>query len=130
MMLSFAVSGTLLSLKGKNITVSAPVTAVLVGKSQGSGQAPYLVCLGSDNRWYVATTSDVVELYAELPRVEVPPDILPPPEMPLKPGQSRRGNEQTFAIAQCIPDTEESAYMSPEVAEQLSRVTAVQEQLE
>ncbi|QSJ18526.1 RNA helicase [Nostoc sp. UHCC 0702] len=130
MMLSFAVSGTLLSLKGKNITVPSPVTAVLVGKSPGSGEAPYLVCLGSDNRWYVATTSDVVELHAELPRVEVPEDIFPPPEMPIKPGQSRRGNEQTFAIAQCIPDTPESGYMSPEVAEQLSRLTAVQEQLE
>jgi len=42
-----------------------------------------LVCLGHDNRWYVATTGDVVDLYAELPRVEVPPDVLPPPEMPL-----------------------------------------------
>jgi superfamily II RNA helicase len=130
MMLGFAVSGTLLSLKGKNITVSTPVTAVLVGKSPGSGQAPYLVCLGLDNRWYVATTGDVVDLYAELPRVEVPADLLPPPEMPLKPGQSRRGDQQTFAIAQRIPDPEEILRLPPEVVEQLSRVTAVQEQIE
>nr|WP_230966533.1 RNA helicase [Nostoc sp. NZL] len=130
MMLGFAVSGTLLSLKGKNITVSSPVTAVLVGKSPGSGQAPYLVCLGHDNRWYVATTGDVVDLYAELPRIEVPPDLLPPPEMPLKPGQSRRGNAETFAIAARIPDPLESLHLAPEVAEQLSRTAAVQEQLE
>ncbi|MEH2061898.1 MAG: RNA helicase [Nostoc sp.] len=130
MMLDFAVSGTLLSLKGKNIMVSSPVTAVLVGKSPGSGQAPYLVCLGHDNRWYVATTGDVVDLYAELPRIEVPPDVLPPPEMPLKPGQSRRGNEGSFAIAVRIPDPIESLHLAPEVAEQLSRLTAVQEQLE
>jgi superfamily II RNA helicase len=130
MMLGFAVSGTLLSLKGKNITVSTPVTAVLVGKSPGSGQAPYLVCLGLDNRWYVATTGDVVDLYAELPRVEVPADLLPPPEMPLKPGQSRRGDQQTFAIAQRIPDTGDISHLAPEVVEQLSRLTAVEEQIE
>ncbi|MFN6567368.1 RNA helicase [Dendronalium sp. ChiSLP03b] len=130
MMLSFAVAGTLLSLKGKNITAPSPVPAVLVGKTTDSGQAPYLVCLGSDNRWYVVTSTDVTDLYAELPRVEVPPEILPPPEMPLKPGQSRRGNEETFAIAQRIPNPGESLYMPPEVAEQLSRTAAVQEQLE
>ncbi|MBD2448379.1 RNA helicase [Nostoc sp. FACHB-152] len=130
MMLGFAVSGTLLSLKGKNITVSTPVPAVLVGKSPGSGQAPYLICLGQDNRWYVATTADVVNLYAQLPRIDVPADILPPPEMPFKPGQSRRGNEQSAAIAKLIPDETESLNLPPEVAEQLSRVTAVQEQLE
>ncbi|MDZ8082203.1 MAG: RNA helicase [Nostoc sp. DcaGUA01] len=130
MMLGFAVSGTLLSLKGKNIPVSTPVTAVLVGKTPGSGEDPYLVCLGHDNRWYVATTGDVVDLYAELPRVEVPPEVLPPAEMPLKPGQSLVGGQETFAIATQIPNAVESLYMAPEVAEQLSRVTAIQEQLE
>ncbi|MBH8555533.1 RNA helicase [Nostocaceae cyanobacterium CENA357] len=130
MMLSFAVSGTLLSLKGKHITVPSPITAVLVGKTPDSVELPYLVCLGCDNRWYVATTEDVVDLYAELPRVEVPPEVLPPSEMSFQPGQSRRGNELTLAIAQRIPDPGESLYMPPEVAEQLSRVTAVQEQLE
>ncbi|MBE9008263.1 RNA helicase [Fortiea sp. LEGE XX443] len=130
MMLGFAVSGTLLSLKGKNITVSTPITAMLVGKSPGLGQAPYFVCLGQDNRWYVATTVDVVDLYAELPRIDVPPEILPPPEMQFKPGQSYRGNEQTAAIAQHIPNPGESLHLPPEVVEQLSRVTAVEEQIE
>ncbi len=130
MMLTFAVSGTLLGLKGKNITVSSPVTAVLVGKTQGSGHSPYLVCLGRDNRWYVATTADVVDLYAELPRLDVPASLLPPAEMPLKPGQSRRGNEEAGAIAQQIPEPEESIRMPPEVTEQLRRVAALQEQLE
>lgn len=130
MMLSFAVAGTLLSLKGKNITAPSPVTAVLVEKTAGFEGTTYLVCLGSDNRWYVVTTTDVVDLYAELPRVEVSPEILPPPEMPFKPGQSRRGSEETFAIAGRIPNPGESVYMPPEVAEQLSRTAAVQEQLE
>ncbi|WP_414562936.1 MULTISPECIES: DEAD/DEAH box helicase [unclassified Anabaena] len=130
MMLSFAVSGTLLSLKGKNIAVSAPITAVLVGKTPGGGEAPYLVCLGQDNRWYVVTTGDVIDLYAELPRIEIPEHILPPPDLNLKPGQSLRGSEETFAIAQQIPQPQGSLYMPPEVAEQLSRVAAIQEQLE
>ncbi len=131
MMLNFAVPGTLLSLKGKNITVTTPVTAVLVAKSQGSGQLPYLVCLGKDNRWYVATIADVVDLYAELPRIDVPGDLLPPAEMPLKPGQWRRGNDQTAAIAKQIPEAGESFHAPPaEVAAQLSTVAALQEQLE
>ncbi|MBD2666042.1 hypothetical protein B6N60_04992 [Richelia sinica FACHB-800] len=130
MMLNFAVAGTLLSLKGKNITVPTPVTTVLVAKSPSSGQSPYLVCLGQDNRWYVATIGDVVDLYAELPRINVPEDMLPPPEMPLKPGQGRRGNEQSALIAQSIPKPDDSLHLPPEVQTQLSRVTAVQEQLE
>ncbi|MBW4561718.1 MAG: RNA helicase [Mojavia pulchra JT2-VF2] len=130
MMLDFAVSGTLVSLKGKHITVPSPITAVLVGKSPGSGETTYLVCLGRDNRWYVATTEDIVDLYAELPRVDVPPEILPPDDLPIKPGQARRGSEETATIAQLIPDPGESLHLPPEVAEQLSRVTAVQEQLE
>ncbi|WP_017319053.1 DEAD/DEAH box helicase [Mastigocladopsis repens] len=130
MMLDFAVSGTLLSLKSKNFTMPAPITAVLVGKTPGSGQTCYLVCLGRDNRWYVTTASDVMDLYAELPRIDVPAELLPPAEMPLKRGQSLLGNEETAAIAQQIPDPSEAAYMAPEVAEQLSRVVAVQEQLE
>jgi superfamily II RNA helicase len=130
MMLGFAVSGTLLGLKGKNIIVTTPVTAVLVGQTIGAGEAHNLVCLGRDNRWYVANVADVVDLYAELPRVEVPPQILPPPDLLLKPGQSRRGNEETAAVAQQIPNPEESLYVPPEVAQQESRVHAVQAQLE
>ncbi|OUL23915.1 DEAD/DEAH box helicase [Nostoc sp. T09] len=130
MMLGFAVSGTLLSLKGKNITVPSPVSAVLIGKSPDSEQTSYLVCLGRDNRWYVATTEDIVDLYAELPRIDVPPEILPPSDLLFKPGQIRRGDEQTATVAQQIPESGEPLYMPPEVAEQLSRLTAVQEQLE
>jgi superfamily II RNA helicase len=130
MLLGFVIPGTLLSLKGKNITVSTPVPAVLVGKSQGSGQAPYLVCLGRDNRWYVATTADVVDVHAEIPKIEIPGDLLPPAEMPLKPGQSRRASQEAAAIVAKIPDPENSLHLALEVAQQLSRVTAIQEQIE
>ncbi|MBR8837326.1 MAG: RNA helicase [Stigonema ocellatum SAG 48.90 = DSM 106950] len=130
MMLSFAVSGTLLSLKVKNITLAVPITAVLVGKTPGPGQSPYLVCLGQDNRWYVVTTKDVVDLYGELPRIDVEPDLLPPAHMPIRSGQICNGNEETAAIAQQIPDAREFLRLPSEVAEQLSLVTALQEQIE
>nr|WP_211173208.1 RNA helicase [Brasilonema bromeliae] len=130
MMLDFAVSGTLLSLKSKNFTMPAPITAVLVGKTPGSGQTCYLVCLGQDNRWYVATASDVIDLFAELPRIDIPDELVPPPEMPLKRGQSLLGDEYTALITQEIPEASEAVFMPPEVLEQLRRVTAVQEQLE
>lgn len=130
MMLGFAVSGTLLSLKSRNFTMPAPITTVLVGKTLGASQICYFICLGRDNRWYIATASDVVDLFAELPRIDLPPELLPPAEMTLKRGQSLPGNEETAVIAQQIPNSPESMYLAPEVAEQLSRVVAVQEQLE
>lgn len=130
MMLSFAVSGTLLSLKGRHIAVSTPVTAILMAKTHGSGQSPYLVCLGKDNRWYVATTADVVDLYAEMPKVEIPEDLLPPTEMPLKPGQCRRGNQEAATIAKKIPAVDSSLHRAPEVTEQLQRVASIQERLQ
>lgn len=130
MMLDFAVTGTLLSLKDKNMTATLPLTAILYGKAPEVGPISYLVCLGQDNRWYVATTADVIDLYAEMPRVEVPENILPPDELSLKRGQSVRGNGETEAIAERIPDPSEYMYMTAEVASQLSRVNAVQSQIE
>ncbi|MBA3921669.1 MAG: RNA helicase [Nostocaceae cyanobacterium] len=131
MMLSFAMSGTVLSLKSKNPAVSPHLPAVLVGKTPGTGYSPFLVCLGRDNRWYVVSTVDVVDLYAELPRVDVPESLVPPNELPLKPGQTCKGTEETIAIAQLIPDEPAAAIgLPPEVSEQLSRIQAVQEQLE
>ena len=128
MTLSFAMSGTLLGLRGKNVPTATPIPAVLVAKTQGAGQSPYLVCLGRDNRWYVVMTIDVVDLYAELPRLDISSDLLPPIEMPLKPGQSRRGNEETAVIAAKIPDA--TLYTAPEVKAQNERLAAVEAQLE
>ena len=127
--ISFAMSGTLLSLKGKHVATASPIPAVLVAKTPGSGQSPYLVCLGQDNRWYVVTTMDVVDLYAELPRIDIPGDLLPPVEMPLKPGQSRRGNQETVAIASMIPETV-ALDTAPEVLAQQERFDALEAQLQ
>ena len=130
MMLGFAVSGTLLSLKGKYILVSRPITAVLVGKTPGSGRAPYLICLGQDNRWYVATNADVLDLYGELPRIDLAPDFLPPAHMQAEPGRSIDGNEDSAQVASQIPDPDPALHQAPEVKEQMVRLVGVKEQIE
>lgn len=128
--LSFAVAGTALSLKGKHVPVAHPLSAVLVSKVPGSGQFPYLVCLGQDNRWYVVTVSDVVSLRGEFPRLAAVDSLHPPAEMPLKPGQSRSGDEQTRSIAQRIPAIPSPLEEASEVVDQLQRLSMVQAQIE
>lgn len=126
--INFAMSGTLLSLRGKNVPTASPIPAVLVAKIPGSGQSPYFICLSSDNRWYIVTTGDVVDLYAELPRLDIPSHLMPPADMPPKPGQTRRGNEETAAIAHAIPDLAQW-HTAPEVLAQQQRAIAIQAQL-
>ncbi|TAE58715.1 MAG: RNA helicase [Nostocales cyanobacterium] len=130
MLLDFAVSGTLLSLKDKSMTATLPLTAVLVAKVPDVGQVAYLICLAENNRWYVATAADIIDLYAEIPKIELPEHLLPPDELGFKRGQSVKGNAETEAIAKSIPDPTKYMYMPPELAQQLSRVNAIQAQLE
>lgn len=130
---SFATLGTILSLKGKHVPTakrpdSHPIPAVLVEKIPGSGQSQNLVCLGKDNRWYVVTSSDVVGLHGDIPRLAIVEHLVTPPEMVLKLGQCRKGDETTAAIGQQIPDRDISR-SSPEVYEQQKRTEAVEIQL-
>ncbi|HEY9650601.1 MAG TPA: RNA helicase [Coleofasciculaceae cyanobacterium] len=120
--------GTLLCLKGKHVQVPAPIPAVLVAKEKGSGQLPYFVCLSANNRWYVATSADVVGFQGEL-KPSALQSLQPPPELTIKPGQGRRGTEETEAIAALIPplvDLEDA----PEVIAQEQVVDAVRDQLD
>lgn len=131
--LSFAALGTILSLKGKHVPTakrpdSHPIPGVLVEKIPGSGQSQNLVCLGKDNRWYVVTSTDVVGLHGDIPRLAIVEHLVTPPEMVLKLGQCRKGDETTAAIGQQIPDRDISP-SSPEVYEQQKRTEAVEIQL-
>lgn len=128
--LSFAIAGTILSLKGKHVPVATPLSAVLVMKIQGAGQFPYLVCLGQDNRWYIVTVSDVVGLHAEVPRLVQVDTLVPPADLPMKPGGVRKGDDVTHAIAQQIPAIALDQVIPPEVQDQQGRVTAVEAQLQ
>lgn len=128
--LSFAVAGTVLSLKGEHVPVATAIPAVLVAKVHGSGQFPYLICLGQDNRWYVLTVKDVVNLRGEIPRITSVDNLHPPPEMPLKPGQSRSGDAITGLVARQIPSNPSLEKDAPEVYTQQQRMQAVAAQLE
>jgi superfamily II RNA helicase len=131
---AFAVLGTVLSLKGKHVPTAkrshtTPVPAVLVAKIAGSGQAPNLVCLGKDNRWYIVAISDVATLHAELPRLSVADTLNPPSEMPLRLGQCRLGTEETASIAGSIPQLS-APEPSPEAIEQQQKIAALEAKLE
>jgi superfamily II RNA helicase len=72
--LTTASPGTLLNLKGKHVPVSSSHTSNISRPHTGSGQLPYLGCLGADNRWYVVTTADVVgcQEWSRLSRSRIP----------------------------------------------------------
>ena len=101
------------------------VHTVLAAKVQGSGQFPWFVCLGRDNRWYTVGYKDIVQVGADL---LLDGDIEYPAKLPLRPGQSIDGDEASFAIAQKItplPDPE----LAPEVITQQSRVIAIESEM-
>ncbi|MFE4105480.1 DEAD/DEAH box helicase [Almyronema epifaneia] len=126
MALPFALTGTLLSLKGKHVKVAQPLAAVLVSKLPGPGQFPYLVCLGQDNRWYVVTVADVIDLHEQLERLREAETLNPPPDLPLKPGQTRSGDETTARLVAKIPQLPDLEALAPEVQAQRSQVEAVE----
>ncbi|HEY9614673.1 DEAD/DEAH box helicase, partial [Allocoleopsis sp.] len=130
------VPGTVLCLKGKHVKVSSPVPAVLVAKQKGSGQSPNFICLSAQNRWYVATTADVVDLYLQTQMRGVE-SLQPPEELMLRPGQVRRGTQETEAIAQQLHNSIASqtafadlSVVAPEVLAQARVVQTVKEQLD
>jgi superfamily II RNA helicase len=129
-----ALPGTILSLKGKHVTVPTPIAAVLVTKIAGSGYKPALVCLAQDNRWYVVNHQDVVAVHKHwseyMGRQRVPPvvSLLPPADMPLKPGKTRKGMDLTAEIASSIPDVESPA--TAEMTAQLQIVATLKTKLE
>ncbi|MCY7368406.1 MAG: DEAD/DEAH box helicase [Chamaesiphon sp.] len=133
-LLPAALPGTILSLKGKHVSVATPLPAVLVSKIAGSGYKPALVCLGQDNRWYVVNHQDVVAVhkhwsdYTGKQRVSPVVSLLPPADMPLKPGQVRKGMSLTAEIAQSIPHVEPPA--TDELAAQLKIVAELKSKLE
>ncbi|MBD0267950.1 MAG: DEAD/DEAH box helicase [Cyanobacteria bacterium Co-bin8] len=129
-MVPFAIAGTILSLKGKHVPVAEPLPAVLVLKVPGSGQFPYLICLTQDNHWYVVAGSDVVGLHADFPRLQQVDPLIPPPEMPVRPGQHRSGDAHTATIAARIPSPPPLEMMAPEVKNQLDRLRQIETQID
>jgi superfamily II RNA helicase len=130
MAIAFAVAGSIITLRGKHINVPTPLPATLVTKVPGSGQFPYLICLGRDNAWYVATVGDVINLHGEFDRIAAVDDLVPPAALPTKAGGSCHGDEETKAIAQSIPAIDAELELAPEVKAQMERIQQVEAQLE
>ncbi|GEM_PF-51734 len=129
-----AVLGTLVSLRGKHVSPNArnpedqPLGAVLVAQTPSPGQAPYFLCLGQDNRWYVVGASDVVGLHGDLPRLTAV-DYMDIPDIPYKLGQKRKGDHLSEAVAQQISEVP-MPEVPPEVQHQMQQVREIEEQLE
>jgi superfamily II RNA helicase len=101
------------------------IHTVLAAKVQGSGQFPWFVCLGRDNRWYTVGYKDIVQVGSDL---LLDGDIDYPAKLPLRLGQSLDGDETSLAIAQKItplPDPE----LAPEVIKQQARVMAIESEM-
>ncbi|MDY7020485.1 MAG: helicase-related protein, partial [Cyanobacteriota bacterium] len=129
-----ALVGSIVSLRGKHISNTArnledqPLAAVLVAQTPSPGQAPYFLCLGQDNRWYIVAASDVVALHGNLPRLTAV-DYMDIPDIPHKLGQKRKGDALSEAVAQQIPDVP-MPEIPPEVKLQMQQVQEIEEQLE
>lgn len=130
MMLPYALAGTALMLKGNTIKVPTPIPAVLVAKLSGSGQFPYLLCLSRDNRWYIASVADVVQLRPDIPRLEAVDRLPIPDDLMPRPGQSRKGDENSALIAGKVPHLDYDEAVAPEVYAQLQRMQGVQTQID
>lgn len=129
--MAFAVLGSVLSLRGKHVPTarqsdSKPISAVLVAKTPSPGQAPYFLCLGRDNRWYVVAAADVVALHADLPRLKAVDYLDLPDHMSFKLGESRRGDEVSESLALQVPEVE-TPDIAPEVVDQKARIQEVED---
>jgi superfamily II RNA helicase len=125
-------SGRILYLKGDRVPVASPLPALLYEKAAGGGQSPYLICLGANNRWYVMASSNVVGIDdASLPEAAIA-QLLPPPELAIKQGQTRKGDLASAAIAEQLPETamETAIAFAPEVLAQQQLVEDLQREQE
>ena len=129
--LNFAVTGTVLSLKGKHIPVPNPLPAVLVAKLSGPAQVPYLVCLTDDNRWMMAAPRDVFGLYEKYERIAAVDTLVPPAELAMKAGNKCPGDGTSAAVAALVPQELPTLdELAPEVKEQRDRMYTLEARLE
>lgn len=126
---SRARSGDLLYLKGKYITVSSPLPAVLVDQVPSAEQPPLLITLAVDNRWYVATQGDVCAMGEVLLPESALTDIRPPDDLELKPGKRRKSDETTAEIAQQMENATPPEVDPPDVEAQKAKIKELRQQL-
>jgi superfamily II RNA helicase len=99
----YILTGTTLMLNlASRLAKGGPIAAILAAKIQGSGQFPWLVCLGQDNRWYVVSYKDVILLGEIFTDFGADMELVYPTDLVLKPNQSLKGDAVSEAIAQKI----------------------------
>ena len=126
---SRARSGDLLYLKGKYITVSSPLPAVLVDQVPSAEKPPLLITLAVDNCWYVATQGDVCAMGKVLLPESALTDIRPPDDLELKPGKSSKSDETTAEIAQQMENATPPKVDPPDVEAQKAKIKELRQQL-
>jgi superfamily II RNA helicase len=122
---SFAVAGTILSLRGRHDSDGCFQSTVLVTKLPGSGKFPYLVCLSRDNQWLVVTPKDVFRIHQEFERLATVDTLLPPKSLAPKQGMVVTGDAQSAQVAEGIPILPTLEALAPEVQAQQQQVNAV-----
>ncbi|PSF31120.1 DEAD/DEAH box helicase [Aphanothece hegewaldii CCALA 016] len=121
--------GQILHLKGKYIKVSDPIRAIFVQTVSGSGQAPDLLCLGEDNRWYIAPYGDVAEINSGSVSISELAHLSPSLGETKQLGGWRRGDEQTAQFSQKIEIYARKSETPPELLQQAERIAIVETQL-
>lgn len=127
--ISQARRGDLLYLKGKYITVSSPLPAVLAQRESSPGKSDLLIGIAADNRWYVATEGDVTAVGEVLLPESAIASIPVPPDLEIKPGKRRKGDETTAQIAQRMEGITPPNTDAPEVEAQKAKVNDIQQRL-
>lgn len=123
--------GSLLALKGKHVKVASPLSAVFVTQIPGSGQAPDLVCLGEDNRWYIVTSADVTDIIpGRLPEKAIAQLSIPELETSRHYGSWHKGDEIAAKISEQISQQAATLQIPSEIIAQQQRMAQVQAMLE
>lgn len=128
--LSALVPGQILALKGKHVPAAEPLPALLFAQTPGRGQAPYFICLGGDNRWYVVSTVDLAAIAPASLTAEQLARLVPPEELEIKLGRHRKGDRASAEIASAIGDRAPNVEQPAEILAQQQRLEAVQAQLD
>jgi superfamily II RNA helicase len=121
--------GQILHLKGKHLRVAEPIKAVLINKIQGSGKAPDLLCLGEDGYWYLMAHGDVVYINEEKLEEREFKDLILPDLQTMKLGKGKKIDQEFKNICEIIKAKGVEIYPAPEIIEQQTRITIVQEKI-
>ncbi|ELR97635.1 RNA helicase [Gloeocapsa sp. PCC 73106] len=124
------VPGNIIALKGKNIAFASPLTALLIDKIPGPGQAPDLLCLGADNYWYVATYGDVVDINPGFLAPEQIGQLSLPDLATIKLGRCGKGDRLSEIVTQTMLKAIVPNLPTPEITEQQQRVDSVQDKID